>query len=85
MFIHVVFIFILNVRSRAESQMIAERYQTTLCFSATLRENLGCLFLSVIVESSSDGSTILRVLRNMEADIVQLLEGREDLFALRQQ
>lgn len=40
------------------------------------------LLLCIIVEGGSDSGTILRVLRNMEADIVQFFEGWEDFLAL---
>ena len=45
-----------------------------------------CLFfLVIIVEGSSDSSTILGILRNMETDVVQLLQSGEDFLALGEQ
>ena len=38
-----------------------------------------------IVEGSADGGAVLRVLRDVETDIVEFLQSREDLLALRQQ
>ena len=44
------------------------------------------LFLfGVIIESGADSGAILGILWYVEPDIVQFLEGREDLLALRQQ
>ena len=41
--------------------------------------------LVVIIKCSTYGRAVLRVLRNVEADIVQFLECREDLLTLGQQ
>ena len=44
------------------------------------------LFLFVvIVECGTYSGTVLRILRNVEADVVELLQGRENLLALGQQ
>ena len=45
------------------------------------------LFVSVdrVVEGGADGGAILRILGDVETDVVELLQGGEHLFALWQQ
>ena len=48
---------------------------------------LGDLLGSVdrIVKGGTNGGAVLRILGDVETDVVELLQGREDLLALRQE
>ena len=53
-------------------------------FESYRRQEQSYLFLAVdrIVEGCANGGAILRILGDMETDVVELLKGREDFLAL---